>query len=98
MSQPPSRAMSQAGHGKTDMRVKRLRWICRRGMKELDVLLERFLENQSFELQQGSWPELENFLEMEDDQIWDFVQNPSLASAEYQQLLKSISRGPAKPA
>ena len=28
-----------------DMEFARLKWCCRRGMKELDVLLERYLEN-----------------------------------------------------
>ena len=30
----------------TDVELSRLKWRCRRGMRELDVLLERFLERQ----------------------------------------------------
>jgi antitoxin CptB len=29
----------------TEHQIKRLRWQCRRGMKELDVLFERYLYN-----------------------------------------------------
>jgi len=29
-----------------DAHLSRLKWRCRRGMRELDVLLERFLEHQ----------------------------------------------------
>ncbi|OGT52220.1 MAG: hypothetical protein A3F17_07060 [Gammaproteobacteria bacterium RIFCSPHIGHO2_12_FULL_41_15] len=29
----------------TDLPMNRLRWICRRGMLELDVILEKFLQN-----------------------------------------------------
>ena len=30
----------------SDAELSRLKWRCRRGMRELDVLLERFLERQ----------------------------------------------------
>ncbi|HKX55880.1 MAG TPA: succinate dehydrogenase assembly factor 2 [Xanthomonadales bacterium] len=68
-----------------------LRWQSRRGMKELDVLLERFIQIQSIELDQDAWPELETLLAMEDDQLWDLIQDPAAATGEYQFLLKQIS-------
>lgn len=55
-------------------RLSRLRWICRRGMKELDVMLEAFLESHRQALQQGDYPDLEAFLAAEDDQLWDWMQ------------------------
>ena len=55
-------------------RFSRLRWICRRGMKELDVLLEAFLENHHDALVQGAFPELEALLASEDDLLWDWLQ------------------------
>jgi len=78
-----------------DLRLRKLKWLCRRGMKELDVLLSRFIENQSRALQDQAWPELERLLASEDDQLWLWVQNPAVASREYQQLLTVISHGPA---
>ena len=36
-------------------------------MKELDVMLERFLERQESALAEGGWPELEALLDAEDD-------------------------------
>jgi len=78
------------------LRLRKLKWLCRRGMKELDVLLSRFVENQSLALQDKAWPELEQLLACEDDQLWVWVQNPATASREYQQLLTIISHGPVQ--
>ncbi len=59
-------------------RVKRLRWLCRRGMKELDVLLEAFLETQADSLSAGGWPVFEEFLENEDDVLLDWISGKNL--------------------
>lgn len=72
-------------------RTRRLRWRCRRGMKELDLLLERFIAEHGEELSAGHWPELERLLETEDDCLWDWLQNPSTPDAEgYRELLERI--------
>jgi antitoxin CptB len=51
----------------------RLRWRCRRGMQELDLLLGRWLEsrwpNAGAEMQSA----FEQLLECEDDLIWDWL-------------------------
>jgi antitoxin CptB len=75
-------------------RVSRLQWRCRRGMKELDVLLERFLHGQRQPLAAGRWPELETLLEAEDDLLWDWLQNPAAEqAAPWRPLLERIRRG-----
>jgi len=66
-------------------------------MKELDVLLEHFIQNQSAQLDQEAWPELETLLAMEDDQLWDLIQNPADAAGEYRVLLQQISHVLAQP-
>ena len=43
-------------------------------MKELDVLLEGFLDKQSDTLMQGGWPQFEALLDHEDDVLWDWLQ------------------------
>jgi len=57
-----------------------LRWKSRRGMKELDVLLEFFFEDQAELLSAGGWPELEDFLKQEDDVLFDWVSGRNLPS------------------
>ena len=59
-------------------RVKKLRWKSRRGMKELDVLLEAFFERHAGTLENGGWPELEAFLEQEDDVLFDWISSRNL--------------------
>jgi len=72
-------------------RVRKLKWLCRRGMKELDILLERFIEHHRDELADGAWPELETLLQMEDDVLWDGFQDSSAsATVPYKALLKHI--------
>jgi antitoxin CptB len=76
-------------------RVRKLKWLCRRGMKELDILLERFVTENEASLAAGAWPELESLLETEDDVLWDWFQDPAKqAKGRYGDLLKNVSRGP----
>ena len=80
----------------TPLRVRRLKWSCRRGMKELDVLLEKFIARFEQELGAGAWPEFEQLLQVEDDRIWDWLQVPQCSeAADFRQLLSMIRRGPA---
>ena len=53
-----------------DAELRRLRWRCRRGMRELDQLLERWLER---EWRTSPTSEREVFLRLldsEDDRLW----------------------------
>ena len=75
-------------------RVRKLRWLCRRGMKELDVLLESFLDQNQQALERGSWPEFEALLQSEDDVFWVWVQHPDHRDAAvYRGILEQIRHG-----
>jgi antitoxin CptB len=81
----------------TSQRVKRLKWSCRRGMKELDVLLENFIAGFEQDLAAGAWPEFERLLQVEDDRIWAWLQVPQCAdAASFHQLLALIRSEPAR--
>lgn len=76
-------------------RVRKLRWLCRRGMKELDVLLESFLEHHHQALEHGSWPEFEALLQQEDNVFWAWIQHPDHRNAVvYRDILEQIRHGP----
>jgi len=66
-------------------------------MKELDLLLEHFIENHRRSLAEGSWPELEALLQTEDDVLWDWLQDPSGSGSDspYRELLARIRSGKA---
>lgn len=50
-----------------------LRWRCRRGKKELDVLLGRFLERHLASLDATQRAALERLLTLEDDDLLDLT-------------------------
>ncbi|MFT4257456.1 MAG: succinate dehydrogenase assembly factor 2 [Pseudoxanthomonas sp.] len=53
-----------------DIELKRLRWRCRRGMRELDQLFDRWLDGQwkqSSDAERGVFLRL---VETEDDKLW----------------------------
>ncbi|ABM60837.1 succinate dehydrogenase assembly factor 2 [Halorhodospira halophila] len=52
---------------------KRLRWRCRRGTKELDLLLERFLEDRFAQLDSHDQAAFERLLGLEDHFLQDWL-------------------------
>ena len=76
-----------------DARIKRLRWLCRRGMRELEILLERFLLREEAALSGGGWPAFEALLDSEDDQLWDWFQGKAAPDdPRLQELVDTIRR------
>ena len=75
-----------------DVRLKALRWKSRRGMKELDVLLEAFLLEHAEALKAGKWPALETFLAQEDDLLFDWISGRHLPdNSELMELIDQLT-------
>ena len=79
-----------------DAEARRLLWRCRRGMKELDVLLERFarreLPNASYQQRQV----LARFLELPDPMLVDYLLGQAIPpDAELADLVQRIAAPPA---
>jgi antitoxin CptB len=51
----------------------RLRWQCRRGLLELDLVLERFLEKYGDRLQGERLSSFQTLLTYTDDELWDLI-------------------------
>jgi antitoxin CptB len=49
----------------------RLRWKCRRGLLELDLVLEKYVEKNPYDA------ELNELLEMQDNDLWEIVSGRS---------------------
>lgn len=79
-----------------ELEFKRLRWRCRRGMRELDQLLGRYLDRewrQASEPQRGVFLRL---LETEDDKLWHwFMGHETAPDADTAQLVQRIRTLPA---
>jgi antitoxin CptB len=56
-----------------DLEARRLLWRCRRGMKELDVLLERFARRELPEASAEQRQTLTRFLELPDPVLVDYL-------------------------
>lgn len=79
-----------------DPQMKRLRWRCRRGMRELDQLFERYLDRawaQDSEAQRAVFLRL---LECEDDKLWRwFMGYEACPDAELDATIQRILKLPA---
>ncbi len=74
-----------------DRDLGKLRWRCRRGMKELDVLLERYVAER---FRGASKPEQDAFLrllETEDTALYGYCLGQQLPPAEFVALIARIT-------
>ncbi len=66
--------------------VDRVRWHCRRGMLELDLMLHRFIDQHLARLSPEEMERFKELLELQDNALWQVlsgraeVDDPRLAS------------------
>ncbi len=66
----------------------RVRWHCRRGLLELDIILTRFLESGYPRLSEAQRTVFSGLLEYADNDLWDFVSGrKSSADAAEEEVL-----------
>lgn len=79
-----------------DPELRRLRWRCRRGMRELDQLLTRYLDRrwpQASDEERGVFLRL---LDCEDDRLWRwFLGHETASDAALDTLVQRIRTLPA---
>ena len=56
-----------------DRRLARLRWRCRRGMLENDLVLKRFLDARGDAIGDDEIAMLDRLLDLPDGELWDLV-------------------------
>jgi antitoxin CptB len=54
-------------------RMNRIRWRCRRGMLENDLVLARFLEARGPSLTEDEVAMLDRLLDLTDNDLWDLI-------------------------
>lgn len=57
----------------SELEKKRLAWRCRRGMLELDIVLQKFIESHFVSLSEAELHELDALLDYPDNDFWDLV-------------------------
>ena len=53
--------------------LARLRWRCRRGLLENDLILERFMEARGPRISDDEVAGLDRLLRLSDDELWDLL-------------------------
>jgi succinate dehydrogenase flavin-adding protein (antitoxin of CptAB toxin-antitoxin module) len=61
----------------TGQEMNRLRWRCRRGLLENDLVLERFLERHGRDLEGERLSAFKALLDYADDELWGIVSGRS---------------------
>lgn len=72
--------------------LARLRWKCRRGTLELDLILARFLDTHYAHLSPAQQEAFESLLEAADDDLWQLVNGESASESPAQQSLIELLR------
>ena len=67
--------------------MNRLRWKCRRGTLELDLVLQQFLERDYAALDRVAQQAFEALLESGDEELWAMVSGEALCSLPGYQLV-----------
>ncbi len=65
--------------------VQRMRWRCRRGLLELDIVLGRFIEQHYAELNAAQRIAFDALLDMPDTTLWDMIAGRNLTSVQGEQ-------------
>ncbi|HEV3240917.1 MAG TPA: succinate dehydrogenase assembly factor 2 [Casimicrobiaceae bacterium] len=85
----------------TSAELNRLRWRCRRGMLENDLILARFLDARGAGLAADEIAALYRLLELSDNELWDLLagrQQPADAAvAPLLEALRAVRAGEDAP-
>lgn len=75
-----------------DSMQRRLAWRCRRGMLELDIVLQKFVSEQFFSLTNAELTALDHLLDLPDNDFWGLIthDNQSNENVALQSLLSKI--------
>jgi len=64
--------------------LQRLRWRCRRGLLELDIVLGRFVDKEYPTLGETERIVFDELLDMADTELWDLVTGNKVLTREHQ--------------
>jgi len=70
--------------------MNRLRWLCRRGMLELDAWLTRFLDVRYVDLPADQQAHFARLLDQDDMVLFDWITGARGSPAEFQRVVEEI--------
>ena len=74
------------------MEKGRLRWHCRRGLLELDVIFERFLKRDFDSLTPTQSAQLANLVMEDDYEVWNMITGRKEYPAQYEAILPLLQK------
>ena len=82
----------QIAKNNKDTEQRRLAWRCRRGLLELDIVLQRFVAQQFTDLSDAELTALDALLELPDNDFWDLLanENASMTDLDTKKLILKI--------
>jgi len=73
--------------------LERARWRCRRGLLELDIILQRFMDQHYIQLDEQGLEQFEKLLALPDNDLWDLITARQVtADDNWQQVLKLLQK------
>jgi antitoxin CptB len=75
----------------------KLRWRCRRGMKELDVLLARYLEERFWDASNAEQEVFRQLLETQDVLLYGYCLGSERPPARFAKLIERITANSSAP-
>lgn len=76
-----------------DARLKRLRWRCRRGTRELDALLGDWVEAHAASMDDAQLTVFDALLDRQDPELWDWLTgHAEPPRAEWRAIVDEIRR------
>ncbi len=73
--------------------LQRLRWRCRRGLLELDIVLGRFVEHGYAGLDDAQKIEFDILLDLPDNTLWDRIIGKELTENDAQKKMLELING-----
>ncbi|OGT34644.1 MAG: hypothetical protein A3K00_02750 [Gallionellales bacterium RIFOXYD2_FULL_52_7] len=77
----------QTANCKQETELQRVRWRCRRGLLELDIIFGRFVDAHYAELSDAERQTFDEFLDMPDNPLWDMISGRRIAESDAQAAL-----------
>ena len=72
---------------------ERARWRCRRGLLELDIVLQRFMDQYYAQLDQQGLEQFERLLSLPDNDLWDLIsERKTLDDRSLQTVLELLQK------
>ena len=70
--------------------LERARWRCRRGLLELDIVLQRFMDEHYARLNEAELRQFETLLGLPDNDLWDMITLKEAESADLHPVLRLL--------